>query len=363
MKKSVAGICLCLIALLAPSLVMGQFGMGDGGSILPGMSCLSIGNIQVVPSVKLGYQKMAINLSFPVPVQSEDVNSLIDTLDVKFNDANFWIGSLGVDFLLGKRMEAFVEVSANPPKGASITTNFAGIAAADFFGGNNGWMGWNWSTSRLQWWEINVRGGYNISEQLAFLVGYKADRLSQKLSAPPEPSYAGFFKPDPVVMPLQQDYFGDVKLTTQCPYVGLRVSDDWWNFSVIWSPWLASYNVQMPLRAVFFQLASSPPDFEYILANSENKFSLRGSNGQLIEASGEATCRLINNMSATMWLKGSWLQCRGPGQEESVSAFLDAGVVEGESFSDYYVYPGGGDAISMYTRYLWAVGISGQLSF
>ena len=140
------------------------------------------------------------------------------------------------------------------------------------------------------------------------------------------------------------------------------MTDSGWNFSVIWSPWLASYNVQIPLRAVLFQLASSPPDL-YRSVNAENRFSLRGINGQLIEASGEATCPITNNLDVTMWLKGSWLQCRGPGQEESVSAFLMAFEYFGQSFSFYEVSPGGGDATSNYTRYLWAVGISGQLSF
>lgn len=365
LKKSIWGLVACIIGLLCPQFVEGQSLSEDGQSILWGISHLWNGRIHFRPAIKFGYQKTAINLSFPVPIQPDETNSLIDTLDVKFNDTNFWIGSLCLDLTIGTRAGLFLEATASPSRGASLTTSFAGIAAADYFGGTNGWMGWSWPTSGLQWWEINAQGRIVASDQFAFLAGYKVDRLSQKLSAPPEPSYQGWFPPDPPYTgPVIQDYFGDVKLTTYCPYVGIRVGDSWWNFSLIWSPWLTSYNVQMPLRAVFYQEANYPGYFVgFVSANSENKFSLRRRNGQLVEALGDLQYRPMNTLDLSMWLKGSWLNCRGSGLEESISAFLDAEVNGGGITWNYDANYGGGDATSSYSRYLWAVGVTGQLIF
>jgi hypothetical protein len=178
------------------------------------------------------------------------------------------------------------------------------------------------------------------------LAGFKFNRLSEKLGRPSGPSYQ-----DLVLPVFREDYFGDLDIRVWSPYVGLRLDNRFWRFDLIWSPWLTSYQSKMPLRVV---LSDSGGGFS--LANAEAGYDLSGGGGNLVEAYGETKYDFYNGLGATLWVKGSWLQCRGNGNEDFVSNFSG-----GAPF--YVSTSGSSDASSTFTRYLWAVGFSGQLIF
>jgi hypothetical protein len=293
---------------------------------------------------KVGYQKMGLNINFPIP-QFPTTNFLMDSMDLKINRVDFIIGTLGISGNISRRIGLFAEGTASATWSGSVYTDFTGEAATFLFGGSSGW---SWPTKDVKWWEINLGGKFDLYDSMAILAGFKCDRLSQKLSTPSEAAYQFFIPPV-----FQEDYFGDLDIRTWSPYVGVRMEDARWRFDLIWSPWLTWYDVKLPLRVV---LADSGGG--YSLQNAEARYELTAAGGNLLEAYGESKFTVSEFLGASLWLKGSWLQCRGNGNEQFLDTFFGT---PGSPF--YSATSGSDDATSTFNRYSWALGAIGRLSF
>lgn len=292
----------------------------------------------------MGYQKLAINLNFPIP-GAPTTNFLTDAIDVQVPGEGFLIGTLGLNAKLSKLFGLFAEASISPQRSGNITANVSGEGSTASFGNKSRW---SVPTNNIQWSEFNLGGSLNLSNTTGFLVGFKFNRLSETLGRPDGYSYQNFAPPV-----FREDYFGDLDIKTWSPYVGFRIDDRFWTFYLIWSPWLTSYNVNMPYGTVLSDSAAV-----FSLANAQSRYVLSGGGGNLLEAYGETKYNLFDWLGATLWAKGSWLQCRGNGNEDFVSTFFGT---PGSPF--YNATSGSSSAYSTFTSYLWAVGFSSQLIF
>lgn len=341
MKKSCFSAIFVLSVAFLPFLVASPVAALSFDGLLN--SC-GLGGAVVEPYIKVGYQRMGVNLNFPIP-QAPTTAFLMDTMDVKVNRADFLIGSIGVNTQVRPRVGVFGEVTVSVERSGAITTGFSGVASGVVFGGASGW---SWPTERVRWCEVNLGGKFDIYDSFGILAGFKFDRLSERLTRPSEPQYQAFFPPV-----FREDYFGDLEVRTWSPYFGLRFEETYWRFDLIWSPWLTSYDVKMPLR-----VALSDSLNVFSLANADSRYGLTGGGGNLLELYGEGKFNIFEHLGAALWLKASWLQCRGNGTEDFEDTFFGT---PGALF--YAATSGSADATSTFTRSLWALGITGKLVF
>jgi len=301
--------------------------------------------MRLTPKVKLAYQNMNVNLNFPIPGPPTNT-FLFDTMDVTVNKAAFWIGSIDCQLDVGRRIWGFLEIGTSlwANSGGRVVTSFRGAAADGSFGSNS----WGWSVARPRWWDFNIGASLILSENLKVIGGFKCDNLSERMEVPSGAAYAYFVQPV-----FQEEYLGDLVAKTSSLYGGLELSDHIWKFRVLWSPWLTSYTVKMPLRVI---LSDSGGGSAY--SGSDSRYELSDKGGQLLEAYGESAVHICDYLSTRLWLKGSWMQCRGNGEEEFENVFI--GHPGWEFFS---ATPGVDTSLATFSRYLWAVGISGQLNF
>ncbi|MEI6135731.1 MAG: hypothetical protein WCP72_12225, partial [Desulfomonile sp.] len=320
------GIFLCVAIVLA-SLLSGDpaaaFGEGSWSDSV--LSSLGVSKLQVDPYVKVGYQRMSVNLNVPVPPSNWGAET--EDIDVKMAKQDFAIGSLGVRGLVGQRFGLFAEASVSALNSGAVET----FTSFGYWIGLLGPSGLSWSTERVRWWEVNLGGSVSILDSGSLLLGYKFDRLAQKLTRPHD--MISFFG-----VPIGEDHFGDLDIQTWSPYVGFRIDDRFWRFDLIWSPWLTSYRTTMPLRWVIDW--TTPTEIQ------ESLYGLRGSRGNLFEAYGEARFNVFDRLAAKLWGKASWLNCPGNGDRDMISSLAPS-----ESQS----------ATGSLARYLWALGVSGEI--
>jgi hypothetical protein len=276
---------------------------------------------------------MGVNLN--IPIGGIDPTGLgwftMNDMDVKLEKQEFLIGTLGVNTLLRQRFGFFAEASVSAERAGSVTTVFTNLPVGPV---PTNPTGWSWPTERVRWWELNLGGSVNLGDSGALLLGFKVDRLTQKLTNPPNAFVAPTFT--------YQDDFGDLDIQTWSPYIGLRFDERYWRFDLIWSPWLTSYRAQMPLR-----ITSAAPGTSAVL---EGRYGLGGGGGNLLEAYGEGKFNIVDLLAAKLWLKASWLNCKGNGNRDFVGNNPPFGSW---SASD--------SANGSLTRTLWAFGVAGEI--
>jgi hypothetical protein len=276
---------------------------------------------------------MTVNLNVPIGGYGDPVQFTWNDMDVKLEKQEFLIGTLGVNTLIRQRFGFFAEASASAQRAGSVTTVFTNLAVP---GVPTNPTGWSWPSQRVQWLELNLGGTVNVGDFGVLLLGYKFDRLTQGLTNPPN-AY--------VFPTLNQNDFGDLDIRTWSPYIGVRFDDRLWRFDLIWSPWLTSYSAQMPLRWTAYNAVEQ-------LA-LEARYGLSGGGGNLLEAYGEGKFNIFELLAAKLWLKASWLNCRGNGKRDFVGYDAFGGPPLQSSGSD--------SALGSLTTYLWAFGFAGEI--
>ena len=330
MKDTYRGIFLCVAILLASLLSGDQAAAFGEGSWSDSVLCsLGVSSVQVAPYVRVGYQKMGVNLNVPIPDPGVRFIT-INAMDVKLEKQEFLIGTLGVNTLIRQRFGFFAEASASAQRAGSVTTVFTNLPT-----GSNPTnpTGWSWPTERVQWWEVNLGGSLNLGYSGALLLGYKFDRLTQKLTNPSNAYVAPGWT--------AQNYFGDLDIGTWSPYIGLRFDDRLWRFDLIWSPFLTSYSAKMPLRRTY----TNPGPID---TQTDARYTLGGGGGNLLEAYGEGKFNIFELLAAKLWLKASWLKCQGNGNRD-YEGYIPFAVSTSDS------------ANGSLTRTLWAFGVAGEI--
>jgi len=126
----------------------------------------------------LGFQRMSINLNVPVAptiwgAESEDI-------EVKMTRQDFAIGSLGISGRFTRQFGLFAEATVSAENSGSVGT----FTSYSYWHGDEGPLGVSWDTSGIRYWVVNMGGSINVLDSGMLLVGYKFDRLTQKLSRP-----------------------------------------------------------------------------------------------------------------------------------------------------------------------------------
>ncbi len=335
MKKSVA-VFVCVIALSFPSFVLGQFGMGCCPAGAAGKSCVDIGDVKVVPWVGFGYQSQSLNVNFPFN------GGLFRGMDVSLKNNALWIGSLGLDVAYRQRLRFYGMADTNLFVGnaGSLTTK-----TDQYTGGETTPTGLNWSGSQQRWWELNLGGLYCLTDDVAILVGYKGDSFTENLDLGRDYRWAADDSS-------RDNLYSDFKVITRSPYIGVKICQSYFDFSLVWSPWLTSYDVNIPIRLVETVQLNFPPFDIIVIERDDHRWQLSGAGGQLLEAFAQTKWNYQGQLGVNLWLKGSWLQCRGDGKIDT--SRWNPGFTR-------WAGDGSGDAV--FTRSLWALGVSGQLTF
>lgn len=344
MKRSIVSVLFCVVALLCPSFVLGQFGMGccdfgigGGAAGGAGVSCVTVGNVKFVPWLGFGYQSLGLNVNFPF---NGTQNAFFQNLDVRLKNNALWVGSLGLDVALRQRLRFYGAAGTN-----LFVANAGSLGTDGFVDALFHRTGLDWSGTQVRWWELNLGGLYCLTDDVAILVGYKCDSLTEK-------PVTGGDALSTVDRNQSQDYSSDFKVITRSPYIGVKICQSHFDFSLVWSPWLTSYDVKIPLRVVNNVVETDAPQAV------DSRWQLSGGGGNLLEAFAQTKLNVREHLGVNLWLKGSWLQCRGNGSlDQSGQDIIYGRVVTVVDLSA----SGGGDAL--FKRYLWALGISGQLMF
>lgn len=355
MNRRGVSVFVCVLALLCPSFALAQFGMGCcefgmGAAGLAGTSCVTVGNVTVAPWLGFGYQSLGLNVNYPFNGPFVGGNAHFEAgvpyysyLDVSLRNNALWIGSLGFDVAYRQRLRFF---------GAAGTNLFVSNGGSLGTGGYNEWnllsgSGYNptstlgWQCYQTRWWEFNLGGLYCLTDDVAILIGYKCDSLSEKpLRGTDDPA---------------NSYYADFQAITRSPYIGVKICQRYLDFSLVWSPRLTSYDVKIPLSVIGIWSDGSPWTY-----NAGNSWELSDGGGNLIEAFAKAKLNISELLGVNLWLKGSWLQCRGNGNLNQSGQWYNNKVLD-PSYTPYLTGSGSGDCT--FTRNLWALGISGQLMF
>lgn len=334
MKKNSMSLLVLLSVAFLPFLVADQataFGLHRV------LDSFRLGDAVVAPYVRVGYQRMGVNLNIPIGGIDPTGQGWItmNDMDVKLEKQEFLIGSLGVNTLVRKRFGFFAEASVSAERAGSVTTVFSNLPRPNV---PTNPTGWSWPSERVRWWEVNLGGSLKLRDSEALFLGYKFDQLSENLTHPP----GAFVQADPSLLGF--NYNGDIVIRTWSPYIGLRLDDRHWRFDLIWSPWLTTYRVQMPLR------------LSHVYTNEqsvqEGRYVLSGGGGNLLEAYGEAKFNICEHLAVKPWVKASWLNCHGNGNRDYVGNDVPFGSWSASDSTN-----------GSLTRYLWALGVSGDIRF
>ena len=333
MKKGVA-VFICVIALSFPSFVLGQFGMGCCPAGAAGTSCYNIGDVKVVPWVGFGYQSQSVNVNFPFN------GGLFRGMDIALKNNALWIGSLGLDVAYRQRLRFYGMADTNlfVSNAGNLTTN-----TDQFVGGETTPTRLSWEGSQQRWWELNLGGLYCLTDDVAILVGFKCDSLTENLGLGRDYRWAADDS-------TTERLYGDFKVITRSPYIGVKICQSYFDFSLAWSPWLTSYDVNIPLRVFDSRTGDG-----FLYESYDQPWKLSAGGGQLLDGFAQTKLNIREQLGVNLWLKGSWLQCRGNGNIDP-SRYLPLG-------GGYTRYTGNGSGDAVFTRSLWALGISGSLTF
>ena len=139
-----------------------------------GLESQWIAGVRVTPSVQVGYQLIGLNFDLPIfiPNVSPPPN---ESLSLQFQDANVWIGALGLkaDFPCG--LSLILKGQANARRDIRVFT------PQDSQGQGIGVI---WNGNKLQWWTLDAGLAYPLRDDWSIVAGFRRDQLSVALSNP-----------------------------------------------------------------------------------------------------------------------------------------------------------------------------------
>jgi len=347
MRRIIAFVgCLILTAVVmgsvqAQGLVDNGSGIGSGfWSSVPGFNSISLGNIVVTTSARIGYENVGLNINFPIPHEGLTVGRLdIDPLDFKLENANLWVGALVIDAKLSPYWSLFLNLEGNASRNVTIGTS----QSLNLYGHRP----FEWDGSKFQWWQIDAGLGYRFLSSFSFILGVRWDNTSLSLSNPRDNRgrpFAGF---DPEV-----NFFdGDLQIKCFTPYGALGLEGGNFRGTLIYSP-LVWADIKLPLRTAHNPQANRT-------LNEEASYQLNKP-GYLLEGIFEYDLNMASNLALGLWGKASLVRVRGYGGEDtnairSITPRRGATTVDEES--------GSGEALSTFSRYVLGGGVSATLSF
>jgi len=333
-----------------------------GGSLLasiPGVGSFDVGGMRLMPRVRIGYQKIGLNFSLPVPNAIVAVGNGLAGIDLQLTDANVWVGAVGLEGRVSPRLSLFLNAEANAKRNAGAITsdepvqqNTIGLAFPQP-------IPYQWTASQLEWWELEAGATYAISNDVAIVAGLRREHLSFRLidprSAAGEPANQQLYFPD--FSRYTTDNLMDFRLKLWVPYVGIQFRGESYRARLNWSPFLGAA-VKLPDRFIINDFILSVPRITY-LTDIEWKYSMSRT-GTLLEGDFEYDVAFSPNVAVKVWAKGSWLKVRGAGNLDQLLAQFAA--LEGIPFPQPEVSASSSNAATL-ARYVTAVGLAAELAF
>ena len=307
---------------------------------ISGINNVDLGSVKIIPFVQAGYKNIGLSLGLPfVNSNNPDFNPP-PSLDLSFQDAGVWVGSVGLDTRFSPRIFVDFRAAANAAKNISV------VAGEDFLTWIDGaYAPLNWSGSQFQWWDVDGMAGYNFYKDCSAVLGLRYDYLTVGLKNPVDAQgnplsnyYPGY---------ANETDFGDVVIKTWIPYIGVQLNARNYKALLIYSP-LASPKLILPQRSLYYRyrLLYSPWVWN---ANLEWNFARTGS---FLECSFEYDAPVFKDLQLGIWVKGTWMKFIGSGNWD---------------YSEYNTYPLGSASMDGSTGTLRTSslggGIAASLSF
>jgi len=289
---------VCLLALVYTFLVPVH------GSA-QALSSISIGTVEIQPSVRIGYQHLTLNMTLPLPYP-DNFASFWDPsgLDFSIPNANIGVGGLRVDVRRGP-YSVFVDAEGSANGSVRIST-----PSEPFLAGN---LPVDWTGTRLEWWSLSGGGSIGIGTNTSVIGGIKAEHLSLRLSDPTDP--VGFIQES--IQLYGEQYSGDLSIKLWVPYFGLQMAGINFKAAFIFSPCTWA-DVSIPFRYVC-------PDPWMAVGYGDARYMFKRS-GILLEGVFDYQLPMSSNTGCTLWAKASWCQISGRGSEDYRFDYVDQGV-------------------------------------
>ena len=270
---------------------------------IPGLGSFNIGAVKVFPSVRVGYQSIAMNINLPIPTQTIATTRLdVTGLDLKLNDAQVWVGFLGLDTWFNPNFNLFLQLGGNAKRGITASTADIKVTTP---GPNRNPS--EWTGSNLQWWMIEGRVGYRFVRSGLFCIGVKWDQLMTALTNPRD-NQGALLATEPRLL----DFTGDIKIKGSMPYFGLVFGEPNYFASLLFSP-IASCDVQIPFDLLSYP-GAGPATTAY--RYEEARYTLNKRWGYFLEGNIEYNFNAMAGLNFGLWIKGTLLRVKGDGREQ-----------------------------------------------
>jgi hypothetical protein len=312
-----------LFLLTLPGLAAAQEGfLGTSGSA-------SLGGLTIIPSVGLGWQRMGVNFSSNIPLEIRGPGYLeVSPGDLKFTDANVWIGRVTVEALTGTGVFGFINAEGSAGRNITVSTPIepenADATDPAIWGGR-----------RLEWWRGEAGGGVLIRDGVYVFGGLRFDHLQVNLR---NPQNATNEWADPFFR-----YRGDFRSKTLVPYVGMRLDGPNYRAALVYGPF-AWCNFKVP-----FRMTTADSD----TATSEEALYRFRAPGYLLEGTFDYDVNLSEAVFVSLWGRASMTKFAGSGNFELYQN--DTSFAGPASVSK--------DGKTYYAVYLFTVGVTGKVAF
>ena len=275
-----------LFALTGPARVLGQDALF--------LDYLSLGGLVITPSMKVGYQKMGLNVDIPVPagpVPAQPPIFGLSALNGSFKDTGMWVfsGRLALQY---DDLVFFAGGEANA--GRRTIGLFESHPMIQLAGLNRPV---EMDGLRMRWWMFETGFGYELSNGLFLIAALRMDQLKiimgdARIGETP-------------LTPTLSDYIGGEFFTSALvPYIGVNLSSGRWSCSLNWSPF-AHTELKAPWRSLDF-VSDVSEQASYVLSRP----------AAFLEAKLDFLTKPRPNMHVGVWAKASWLGVHAKGKEQ-----------------------------------------------
>lgn len=262
----------------------------------------AISRITIIPSGRIGYQRMGLDLSIPIPFEFSIATA--DTyrgksVDIKLQNMNLWIVEAGLELRINSTTRVFLD-------GAGSMIMLQRLAS--FVAETRGQFGTSeWNQHQLDWLTIGAGAGFEALSPFSLMAGLKWDHFDFTLGGRSGATSVN-------VGPYRNLNLTSVDILSDLwiPYVGLGLFGPNYRMSIIGAPFaLTEVRVRARLAAtivpsyMFWGEAFTTLDdpVKFIEANAEYSASIWGLRlsfwGKAAGLSGKGAGRISNTYATT----------------------------------------------------------------
>jgi|GEM_PF-491446 len=337
-----------------------------GGSLLasiPGFGSLDVGRMQLIPSIRVGYQRIGLNFNLPVPAPFNYANAGDGSapIDLQLTDANVWVGAVSLEGRVSPNLSFFLKAEANAKRNAGTVTsdepshhNVVGFAPRSA-------TPYQWTASQLEWWAVEAGATYAIANNIAIVGGLRREHLSFGLRDPRTAAGAPANYQETIngIQLFTIESLADFRLKLWVPYIGVQLSGQSYRARLNWSPFLGAA-VKLPDQFIINNFVVVSPTIT-VLYDFQWKYSMSRI-GTLLEGDFEYDLKFSPDVAVKVWAKGSWLKVQGSGNMDELVDYIDVVANVPPSVARLRA-SGSSSATATLTQYVTAVGLSAELAF